>query len=189
MKNKISAIFAILFLVLLTTSAFAQSSAPSQEGTRPGPGYGMGSGGGYGYGPGYGYGMGPGMMGPGWGGGYGMGPGMMGSFGPDYGMGSGTMFGYGTRSDLNLSAEQRSKIAKIQNDVRRKHWEIMGKMQDEQALMNEQYYSDQRDDAALSKSYRKMSELRQQMFDLSLSAQKQIDAVLTKEQRDKLRRG
>ncbi len=34
-----------------------------------------------------------------------------------------------------------------------------------------------------------MSELRQQMFDLSLSAQKQIDAVLTKEQRDKMKRG
>ena len=202
MKKKVLAIVAILFLVVLTTSAFAQSAAPGDQGTQPGPGYGTGPGGGYGYG----YGMGPGMMGPGWGGGYGMGPGMMGpgygpgygygmgpgmmgSFGPDYGMGSGTMFGYGTRSDLNLSAEQRSKIAKIQNDVRRKHWEIMGKMQDEQALMNEQYYSDQRDDAALSKSYRKMSELRQQMFDLSLSAQKQIDAVLTKEQRDRLKRG
>jgi len=205
MKKNSLALLAILFAVVLTTSVFAQ--APNQE-TRPGPGYGMGPGGGYGYGPGYGYGMGPGMMGPGWQGGYGMGPGMMGpgygygsgygygmgpgmmgSFGPDYGMGSGTMFGFGTRSDLNLSAEQRSKIAKIQNDVRRKHWEIMGKMQDEQALMNEQYYSDQPDDTALSNSYRKMSELRQQMFDLSLSAQKQIDAVLTKEQRDKLRRG
>ena len=197
MKKKVLAIVAILFLVVLTTSAFAQSAAPGDQGTQPGPGYGTGPGGGYGYG------MGPGMMGGLgrrlWNGagddGPGMavrlrdGPGMMGSFGPDYGMGSGTMFGYGTRSDLNLSAEQRSKIAKIQNDVRRKHWEIMGKMQDEQALMNEQYYSDQRDDAALSKSYRKMSELRQQMFDLSLSAQKQIDAVLTKEQRDRLKRG
>ena len=197
MKKKVLAIVTILFLVVLTTSAFAQSPAPGDQ-TQPGPGYGTGPGGGYGYGYGMGpgmmgpgrgggYGMGPGMLGPGYG--YGMGPGMMGSFGPDYGMGSGTMFGYGTRSDLNLSAEQRSKIAKIQNDVRRKHWEIMGKMQDEQALMNEQYYSDQRDDAALSKTYRKMSELRQQMFDLSLSAQKQIDAVLTKEQRDRLKRG
>ncbi len=139
-----------------------------------------------GYGPGYG--MGPGIMG-GYGQGYGMGPGMMGGYGPDYGMVPGVMGGYGTGADLNLSAEQRSKIAKIQNDVRRKHWEIMGKMQDEQALMNEQYYPDQRDDAALSKSYRKMSDLRQQMFDLSLSAQKQIEAVLTKEQRDKMKRG
>ena len=65
----------------------------------------------------------------------------------------------------------------------------MGKMQDEQSQMNEQYYSDQRDDATLSKSYRKMSDLRHQMFDLSLSAQTQIDAVLTKEQREKLKRG
>ena len=115
----------------------------------------------------------------GYGQGYGMGPGMMGGYGQ----------GYGTGADLNLNAEQRNKIAKIQNDVRRKHWNLMGKMQDEQAQMNEQYYSDQRDDAALSKSYRKISDLRNQMFDLSLSSQKQIDAVLTKEQREKLHQG
>jgi Spy/CpxP family protein refolding chaperone len=138
-----------------------------------------------GYGPGYG--MSPGMMGNfGQGYGYGMGPDMMGGFGPGYGMGPGTMGGYGTGADLNLTAEQRIKITKIQDDVRRKHWELMGKMQDEQSLMNEQYYSDQRDDAALSKSFRKMSDLRHQMFDLSLSALRQIDAVLTTEQRDKM---
>ena len=130
------------------------------------------------------YGMGPGMMG-----GYGMGRGMMGGQGSGYGMGPGMMDGYASRADLNLTAEQRSKIAKIRNDVRRKHWDLMGKMQDEQAQMNEQYNSDQRDDAPLSKSYRDMSELRQQMFDLSLSARRQIDAVLTQEQRDKLKRG
>ena len=60
----------------------------------------------------YGYGMGPGMMGGGYGAGYGMGPGMM---------------GYGWRADLNLTSEQRGKIAKIENDVRRKHWELMGR--------------------------------------------------------------
>jgi len=119
---------------------------------------------------------------------YGMGPGMMGGQGSGYGMGPNMMDGYVSRADLNLTAEQRSKIAKIQNDVRRKHWDLMGKMQDEQAQMNEQYNSDQRDDAPLSKSYRDMSELRQQMFDLSLSARRQIDAVLTQEQRDKLKR-
>ena len=81
-------------------------------------------------------------------------------------MGSGMMGGYGSRADLHLTSEQRSKIAKIQDDVRRKHWDLMGKMQDERSQMNEQYNADPRDDAALSKSYRKMSELRQQMFDL-----------------------
>jgi Spy/CpxP family protein refolding chaperone len=139
---------------------------------------------------GYGYGMGPGMMGgygmgPGMMGGYGMGPGMMGG----YGMGSGMMGGYGTGSELNLSSEQRGKIGRIQDDVRRKHWALMGKMQDEQAQMYEQYNSDSRDDAAVSKSYRNMSELRHQMLELSLSAQKQIEGVLTKEQREKQKRG
>ena len=128
--------------------------------------------------------MGPGMMG-GQGSGYGMGPGMMGGSG----RGSGMMGGYGPEADLNLTAEQRGKIAKIRDDARRKQWDLMGKMHDERSQMNELYYSDKRDDNALSKSYRKMSELRNQMFDLSLSARKQIDAVLTQEQRDKLKRG
>jgi len=172
--------------VLIGGTVMAASALADPPQGAYGPGYGMGPGMMGGYGPGYG--TGPGMMG-GYGPGYGTGPGMMGGYGPDYGMSSGMMGGYLSRSDLNLTAEQRSKIAKIQNDVRRKHWELMGKMQDEQAQMNEQYYSDQRDDAALSKSYRKMSDLRHEMFDLSLSAQKQIDAVLTKQQRDKLKGG
>ncbi len=135
-----------------------------------------------------GYGMGSGMMGD-HGPGYGMGADMMDGQGHGYGMGSGMMGGYGARADLHLTVEQRSKIAKIQNDVRRKHWDLMGKMQDEQAQMNDQYDSGQRDDAALSKSFRNMSDLRQQMFDLSLSARRQMDAVLTTEQRDKLSHG
>jgi Spy/CpxP family protein refolding chaperone len=99
------------------------------------------------------------------------------------------MGNYAPRADLNLTTEQRSKIGKIQESVRRKHWDLMGKMQDEQAQMNEQYNSDNRDDAAISKSFRKISEFRHEMFDLSLSAQSQIDAVLTKEQREKQRHG
>lgn len=142
------------------------------------------------YGHGHGYGMGGGMMGgDGVMGGYGMGPGMMGDQGRGYGMGSGMMGGYGARADLHLTAEQRSKIAKIQDDVRRKHWDLMGKMQDERSQMNEEFNAEPRDDAALSKSFRKMSELRQQMFDSSLAAQKQMDAVLTAEQREKMKHG
>lgn len=128
------------------------------------------------------YGHGNGMMGD-YHQGYSMGPGMMGGYGQnqDYGMGSGMMGDYGPQSNANLSAEQRGKIAKIQQDARRKQWELMGKMQDEQANMNEQYHSANRDDQALSKDYRKISDLRQQMFDLSLSTRRQTAAVLTKE--------
>lgn len=143
----------------------------------------------------HGYGMGGSMMGgyamggDGMMGGYGIGPGMMDGQGRGYGMGSGMMGGSGSRADLHLTTEQRSKIAKIQDDVRRKHWDLMGKMQDERSQMNEQFNAEPRDDAALSKSYRKMSELRQQMFDLSLAAQKEMDTVLTAEQREKMKHG
>jgi len=157
-------------VLLIGGTMMAASAMAEQPQGAYGHGYGMMGGYGPGYGQGRGYNMGPGMMG-GYGQGYGMGPGMMGDYGP--------------QSNVNLSAEQRGKIAKIQNEARRKQWELMGKMEDEQAQMNEQYYSDNRDDAALSKDYRKMSELRHQMFDLSLSTQKQTDAVLTKEQHAK----
>jgi uncharacterized membrane protein len=83
-KKKMLASLTILFFVIVTTSVFAQSSAPSNQETRPGPGYGMGPGGEHAYGPGSGYRMGPGMTGPEYG--YGMGPGMM---GPGYGYGPG----------------------------------------------------------------------------------------------------
>lgn len=158
---KILSVTAVIGATIMTTNALA---GPPQDVQCPG--YGMMDG----YDSNYGMGMGPGMMGR-------------------HSMGSGMMGGYGSAADLNLSAEQRGKIAMIQNDIRRKHWELMGKMHDEQSQMNELYLADNRDEAALSKSYRKMSELRHQMFDSSLNAQKQIDAVLTKEQRDKLKRG
>ena len=54
MKKKVLPILAILFSVVLSTAAFAQTQAPGDQGTQPGPGYGMGPGGGYGYGPGVG---------------------------------------------------------------------------------------------------------------------------------------
>lgn len=144
-------------------------------------GYGMGPGmmGGYGMGQGMGYGMALGMMR-----GYGMGPGMMGG----YGMGPGMMGGYGLGAALDLTAEQRGQIAKIWDELRQKHWEQMGKMQSEQLKMRELFATNGSDDAALSKAFRQMSELRQEMFDQMLSARKQVDAVLTKEQRELLNR-
>ena len=39
MRKKGLALLTILFFVILTSAAFAQSSAPSDQQTRPGPGY------------------------------------------------------------------------------------------------------------------------------------------------------
>jgi Spy/CpxP family protein refolding chaperone len=148
-----------------------------------GPGYGMGPGMMGGYGPGYG--MGPGMMG-GHGPGYGMGPGMMGGYGPGYGMGPGMMGGYGSGVDLN--EKQREKLAKIQEETARKRWELMGKMQDERFRMRELFAAGKHDEAAVEKSFKRMEELRRQMFDSMLEERKQMDGVLTQEQRERMRR-
>jgi Spy/CpxP family protein refolding chaperone len=182
-------------LAIGSTAVFAQ---PGGYGYGMGPGmmggwgYGMGPGMMYGYGGGYGgygpgYGMGPGMMG-GYGG-YGIGPGMMYGYG---GPGSGTGPGYGYRggygsrgwgAGLNLTEEQRGKIGKIQQDLRSKQWDLMGKMQDEYSRR-----ADAPDEAAASKADDQIASLQQQMFNNAADARKQMDAVLTKEQRQQLRR-
>lgn len=167
-----------------------------QGGYGPGMMYGYGQGQG-GYGPGMmggygGYGMGPGMMyGYGQGqGGYGMGPGMMGGYG-GYGTGAGMMGGYGADylGTLNLSDDQREKITKIQEGLSTKHWELMGKMQQQQFQLRELMASGKADDAAVGKAFKGLETLRQQMWTAGVDAQKQVDATLTKAQREQLQRG
>jgi Spy/CpxP family protein refolding chaperone len=151
-----------------------------------GGGPGMMGGGGYGMGPGMmggygGYGMGPGMMG-GYGGGYGMGPGMMGG----YGMGPGMMGPY-WGSGLDLSVEQQAKVNKIQDETRKAHWALMGEMMNQQARLRDLYQAPKRDDAAIDHANKEIGKLQQQMYDSSVAAQKRMEAVLTKEQQEKLR--
>jgi len=160
-----------------------QGYGPGMMGQGMGPGmmgYGMGPGMmGQGMGPGMmGYGMGPGMMGQG------MGPGMMGGM-----MGPGTMYGANPYAALDLTDAQRTKIADIQEGLWRKHWALMGKMHEERYHMHRWMSGDAPDDAGARKAYASMAEAHKQMFDATLEARKQIEAVLTPEQRDKLKRG
>jgi protein CpxP len=176
-----------------------QGMGPGMMGQGYGPGYGpMGPGMmGQGYGPGmmgqgYGPGMmgqgyGPGMMGQGYGPGMmgqGMGPGMMGGM-----MGSGMMYGANPYAALDLSAEQRAKIGDIQEGLWRKQWDLMGKMHEERYHMHQLMSGVAPDDASARKAYQAMADAHKKMFDAMLDARKQIDAVLTKEQRDRLKRG
>jgi Spy/CpxP family protein refolding chaperone len=140
----------------------------------------------YGYGPGlmgeYGYGRGPGMMGPyhGYGmgpGGYGMGPGM------GYGMGPGMMWGYDgrARAYTNLPEEQRHKVDDIRQEFGQKRWNLMGKMHQDQYRLHQAVASGA-DKAELDKAYQAVSDDRKQMFDLTVEARRQIEAVVGKKQ-------
>ncbi len=165
----------------------------------------MGGYGGHGMGPGTagGYGghhMGPGMMGgygghgmgPGTAGGYGghhMGPGMMGGYG-GHGMGLGMMGGYGLGAiyRLNLTDEQRTQVNGVQEDLRKKNWDLMGKMQDELSKQADiRGSSGKLDRSAILAADKRIFELRQQMLANGLDAQERIEALLTPQQKEQYR--
>ncbi len=137
------------------------------------------------YSGGYGYGMGQGMMG--------MGPGMMGmdhGMMGGYGMGPGMMGGYGAGQGMpSLTEQQQNKMAQIQEEVRKKHWDLMGKMNEEQMKLQQLYYSGKRDSAAIEAQHKKIYQLQREMDESWLDAQGRMDAVLTKEQKERLRGG
>ena len=124
------------------------------------------------------YGMGPGTTG-GYGGGYGMGPGMMGGYGGGY-----TNDAY---AGLDLSSEQRKKIADIHEETSKAMWNLMGAMREQGYRMQGMFWPGPADDSAAHKSYEAMAATQKAMFELQLQARKKIDAVLTKDQHEKLR--
>jgi Spy/CpxP family protein refolding chaperone len=192
MNTKQKLVGALAAMALLGTVA----SASAQQG-QPYYGYGMGPGmmGGWcpmcGMGPGM-MGMGPGMMGPGM---MGMGPGGMWGDWDDWDdrymgrgmMGPGMMGGYGYGPALDLTEQQQAKIAQIQEDFRKKQSDLAAKMDAEQAKLNEIYYSGKRDPAAIDNQYKKIYDLRRQMIQIQVDAQNRMDAVLTPEQKERLR--
>jgi Spy/CpxP family protein refolding chaperone len=134
---------------------------------------------------------GSGMMG-GYGGGWGMGPGMMGGYGGPggRGMGPGMMGGYGgdAYAGLDLSAEQRKKITDIQEQTRKAMWQLMGTMHEQDYRMGGMWGPGALDEQAARKAYDTMAATHKAMFDMQLEARRKIDALLTPEQREQLRR-
>jgi Spy/CpxP family protein refolding chaperone len=125
--------------------------------------------------------MGGGMMGPGM-----MGPGMMGGGMMGGGMGPG--FGRALWS-LDLNTAQRKEVLKVQDELRKKNWEVAGKMQDEMAKLRDAYWASEKlDRAATLAAYKRINELRQQRLQNSLDAADKIEKVLTAEQREQVKR-
>jgi len=135
-----------------------------------------------GYGPGPGYGHGPGMMG---GHSRGDGHGMMGQHGAGQGHG-GYAHGAGLAA-LNLTDEQREKVARIQEENRSKNWNTMGQVRGEMFKLREMYSGDKLDSNAISEQQRKVDELRRQMLKANIETRNQVAAILTPEQRQQFR--
>jgi Spy/CpxP family protein refolding chaperone len=130
-----------------------------------------------GYGPGgMGGGYGPGMMGGGYGGG------MMGGYGP--GM---MMDGYGgPMAALKLTDEQQDKLFALQEANRKKNWDTMSTMRSEMFKLQRMYNAESVDSKALLEQQKKVDDVRRQMIASRLDMRKQMESVLTPEQKKQL---
>ena len=124
-----------------------------------------------------------------------MGPGMMGGHGPGFGMGPGMMgggmmggMGYGMLYQLNLSPDQWSKVNGIHEELAKKQWDITGKMREEAFKLRNLMAAEKRDRAAVTNQYKKLQEMRLQTFQARIDAHEKFDSVLSKEQKEQLRR-
>ena len=146
--------------------------APLAGAQGPGPGYGPGGG----YGPGMMGGYGPGGYGRGMtGGGYG--PGMMGGYGR----------GGGAFAALNLTDEQQDKLFAIQEANHKKNWDTMSTMRSEMFKLRRMYNAESVDSKALLEQQKKVDDLRRQVLASRLDMRKQMESVLTPEQRKQMR--
>jgi len=155
-------------IIVLAISAWADSGTPENAARGPNMGSKM-MGGSMGHG---------GMMGPGMTG-HGMmeGCAMMGS----------AMMGPRAFDGLDLTADQRSRIATILSESRRKDFKAMEEMH-EQAWKQGEPKAGAFDEASARKAFESEQQIRKQMFETELATRRQLDAVLTPEQRAKLPR-
>ena len=153
---------------LLATALAASGFALSQGGPPPGAGPGNG------YGPGMmGGGYGPGMMGNGYG------PGMMGN-----GYGPGMMGGYAA---LDLTDDQRQKLAALGEQARRKSWDTMGQLRSEQYKLRELLRADPVNATAVVDQQLKVDDIRRQVLKARIDARNEMAGVLTPDQRKRVR--
>ena len=169
-----------------------QTSQPAAGLPRYGPGYGMGMM--RGYGPGYGMGMmnegyrpgyGMGMMNDGYGPAYGMG--MMGGYGPGYGVMRGHGPGFGPMGPFwvpNLTSDQIDQMQKIRDAWMEKMHPLIQEVIREREKIVDMYSSGNRDPAQFGKVFSQLADLQRQSIEARIDTQNQLEALLTKEQKE-----
>ena len=99
------------------------------------------------------------------------GPGMMGGYGP---------------GAVNLTPEQQTKMLEIQKKLDQQRWDLMGKMH-QQGYQGMHAYKDGKfDEAGARKQFEVMTGFHKQMFEIMIQGQKEVDALLTPDQRKQL---
>ena len=112
----------------------------------------------------------------------GMGP-MMGGMG---GMGP-MMGGMGMAGMIELSDEQRSQLNSIGDELRKRHWEIMGPMMEEWSVLRDLWQAKEHDPKAIGAAYGRLFDLRRQMIEAAIEANNRRRSLLSDEQREQLK--
>lgn len=89
---------------------------------------------------------------------------------------------------LNLTDEQRNKIDDMQDELRRPTWDTYGKIIDAQAKLRRLSQADPLDPKKISAVYGSIAKLQQQLVEMQAENQNRVLAVLTNEQRERLKR-
>lgn len=95
--------------------------------------------------------------------------------------------GIGMLNSLDLSDDQRTRINKLSDELQHKNWATMGMMNDETNILRDLYHADKRDPSAIGNEYKKIFDLKRQMIEAMIAGQNDMEALLTDEQRAKLK--
>jgi Spy/CpxP family protein refolding chaperone len=119
------------------------------------------------------------------------GPGRMMDGGPGPGgygmMGAGPMGMMGVASGLSLTDEQRAKVNRLLDEHRKKSWEAMGKVMDEEAKLRDLYAAETPDAKQVGAQYATIAKLRQQLVESNVETSNRVQALLTPEQKAQYR--
>jgi len=88
---------------------------------------------------------------------------------------------------LDLNDEQRSKINKLSDELRRNHWAAMGLIMDESAKLRDLYGAEKRAPSAIGKVYQNIFDSKRRMIEAMIDNQNRVEELLTPEQRAQLK--
>lgn len=102
----------------------------------------------------------------------------------------GGMMGYRMRmiSMLDLTGEQRKQVRDIQREHKHKQIDLNDKIGDLSDKLLDMYKQDKRDAKEIGKVYGQIFDIRRQMIELSIEATNKVTDVLTKEQKEKMKK-
>lgn len=88
---------------------------------------------------------------------------------------------------LDLNDEQRSRINKLSDELRRSNWAAMGLIMDESAKLRDLYGAEKRDPSAIGKVYQNIFDSKRRMIEAMIDNQNRVEELLTPEQRAQLK--